>query len=90
MGNNFNDLSQEQLEKVAEILSGKGVGGYICHIWYADGVHIMYNGKIEEIISKTKYEVAYWCEGEHYDEAVDYEMTTWTLAADLISNDLTM
>ena len=51
---------------------------------------MMYNGKIEEMISKTKYEVAYCCEGEHYDETVDYKMTTWALAADLISNDITM
>ncbi|KAG1696609.1 hypothetical protein GQR58_006256 [Nymphon striatum] len=38
----------------------------------------------------TKYEVAYWSLGETYDEAVDYEMTKWALAVDLISSDLTM
>ena len=55
---------------MTENLSGKAVDGYICHIWYVDGELIMYKGKIEEVISKTKYEVAYWSQGEHYDEAV--------------------
>ena len=59
LGNNFPDLSQEQLGNVADILSGKAVGCYICHVWYTEGEHMMYNGKIEDMISKTKYEVAY-------------------------------
>ena len=77
LGNNFPELCQ-QLEFFAEICLVKLLVA-ISVIWYADGEHVMYNGEIEEMTSKTKYEVAYWCQGEHY------KMTTWALAADLIS-----
>ena len=38
----------------------------------------------------TKYDIAYWSQHETYDDATDFDMSIFKLAADLISNDLTM
>ena len=86
---NFPELPDEKLEGLLELLTGKCVGRAICHIWHEDGQQVMYNGKIEELKSKgKKYVVAYWAENESYDDATDYVMSVFALAADLVSDDL--
>lgn len=58
--------------------------------WYKDGLAVAYNGKIEKLKSKgSKYVIAYWKGTETYeDDAVDYDMSVFSMAADLIEDDL--
>ena len=52
-----------------------------------DKVYSVYNGKIK---MKTKqYVVAYWPQNETYEDAEDFIMSIYELAADLILDDLT-
>lgn len=87
----FPDLDSEKLEQVTNLITGKSVGDHICHIWYEESEQVMYHGKIESLKSKgKKYTVAYWSMGETYDNATDYDMSPFALAADLIAGDLMM
>ena len=52
---------------------------------------VLYNGKIKKIKMKTKqYVVAYWPQNETYEDAEDFIMSIYELAADLILDDLTI
>ena len=53
----------------------------------------MYNGKVEKLLKKAggTYVVGYWSEEETYqDDAVDYDMLKYALAADMVYEDLTV
>lgn len=39
---------------------------------------------------KGTYVIAYWGENESYDDAVDFEVSVYELAADFICQDLTL
>ena len=74
-------------------MSGKSIGYNICHAcaWFGDGQSVLYNEKIEKIKMKTKqYVVAYWPQNETYEDAEDFIMSIYELAADLILDDLTI
>lgn len=53
---------------------------------------MIYSGRIEKMKlkgrSKNMYVVAYWNNGETYEDAVDYDMSKFELAADFVSEDL--
>ena len=68
----------------------------ICHVWYDRDLNVktLYRGRLE---LKKKgggtYVVAYWnpALGESYDDdAVDYNMTKFALAADFVFEDLVL
>ena len=72
-------------------MSGISIGYNICHAWFDDGQSVLYNGKIEKIKMKTKqYVVAYWPQNETYEDAEDFIVSIYELAADLILDDLTI
>lgn len=86
---NFPELCEENHQKLQELLSGNAVGRKICHLWFENGVNVLYNGKIEKLKCKTqKYTIAYWGELDTYDDATDFEVSVYELAADFIYDDL--
>ena len=52
----------------------------------------MYSGRIEKLKKKNsnKYVVAYWSKEESPDDAVDYDVSKFELAVDLICEGLGM
>ena len=91
----FVDLDYTTLAVVRDILSDKAVGRQICHIWYDDVTHqkTMYFGKLEKTLRKAggTYRVGYWSDGETYEQdAEDYDISKYALAADAICGDLTV
>ena len=87
----FHDLEDSKLANLTAIMPGKSIGYTICHAWFNDGQIVLYNGKIEKIKMKTKQcVVAYWPQNETYEDAVDFNMSIYELAADLILDDLTI
>ena len=52
---------------------------------------ILYNGRIVEMKAKgSTCVVAVWSQTKMYSDATDYDMSVFELAADLISDDLTI
>jgi len=89
----FPDLSEQKLEKLTDILSGKCIGSKICHMWTVDNETVLYNGKIIDVKGRgkaRKYVVSYWSQDEQFDHAVDFELSGVELAADFINDELTM
>lgn len=87
----FPELEKPKLEKITELLSGKAVGRNMCHVWCEEGKRIVYNGRIVKMKAKGKRcVVAYWGEDESYEDATDFDMSVFALAADLIADDLTI
>ena len=81
----FHDLEDSKLANLTAIMTVKSIGYTICHAWFNDGQSV---GKIEKIKMKTKQcVVAYWSQNE---DAVDFNMSIYELAADLILDDLTI
>ena len=67
------------------------MGRDVVHVWTETNEQTSYHGRIEKLKkSKTVYVVAYWEEGETYDEAVDYDVSMYEIAADLVCDDLTI
>ena len=88
-------MDEETKQGVQDILAGKVVGRRICHVWYdVDSQEkTLYNGKIEKHLKKAGgiYVVGYWCDEETYDDdAADYDISKYALAADLVCGDLTL
>ena len=80
------------IEDLFDVLTGKAIGRSICHVWYdADTrlkeVHCGLVGKVKRERS-NKYVVAYWAKDESEDTAVDYDVSKFALAADLVCGDL--
>ena len=90
----FPDLSAEIIASLKDILSGNIIGRDICHTWYDSGTHEQstWNGRIEKLKKKRDseiYQIAYWAHDESYeDDATDYDISKWELAADLIMEDV--
>ena len=54
---------------------------------------IVYNSKVEKLLKKAggTYVVGFWSEEETYqDDAVDYDISKYALAADLVCENLTV
>lgn len=90
----FCELDDNILSNVENILSGKVVGKLVCHIWYDEetGDKTWYNGKIDKLKKKAggTYVVSYWAENESSDDAIDFDLNKYALAADMLCEDLTM
>ena len=87
----FPNMSDADVTKLQEMLQGKLVGRKIVHVWYEDGGLMTYNGKLKKLRALKagkKYKTAYWAPSEDYDDATDYEMSVFELAADFIQGDL--
>ena len=52
----------------------------------------MYNGRMEKMKKKAggTYVVAYWSQDETYDDAINYDVSKFELAADFISDELVL
>ena len=48
------DMEELQLGKLTDLITGQAVGQDICHVWYEEGGHISYNGKIEDVRGSGK------------------------------------
>ena len=79
----FPEVGEEGLESLAEIISGDAVGKDICHTWSEpDGHWVVYNGRIDKFKSKQiKYVISYWTQDQEYDDAEEYDVTVYELAA---------
>ena len=88
--NEFPELDYSKIHDIEAILEGKVVGRRACHVWYEDGKLVVYNAKVEKIktIRKTKkYRIAYWSQAEEYDDATDFYIPLFSLAADALHGD---
>lgn len=84
----FPNLDYSKPEKLDDILEGRVVGKRICHVWSEDDGHVVYNGLIRKLYKTKKYKVAYWSQSEEVDDATDYNVSMFELAADLLHEDL--
>ena len=90
----FPDLEEHARSDLQDILSGKAVGRDICHVWIdrESREKTMYNGRMEKMKKKAggTYVVAYWSQDETYDDAIDYDVSKFELAADFICDELVL
>lgn len=89
----FPDLEEKALADLIDILSDQIVSRNVCHLWMDNETqnHVLYYGKIEKKKKKKEstYVVAYWiAKEEEYDDAVEYDMTKFALAADVVNGEL--
>ena len=75
---------------VQDILEGRAMGRNVVHVWNDEGMLRTYNGRIEKLKANKKYKVAYWGADESYDDAVDYDVSMYELAVDLLLGDLVL
>ena len=83
----FPDLDEDKVKKLSDLLTGKSIGHNICHVWLDGEVCQLFNGRIEKM-KGSKYVVAYWKESETYNDAIDFDMSIFELAADLLLDEL--
>lgn len=93
LGKAFPDLEERIIINASDTLSDRIVGRNMCHLWQEDhdGVSTMtmYYGKVEKMKKNKKdYVVAYWLPKESHDDAEDYTMNKYQLAADIICGEL--
>ena len=92
IGTEFPDLPESVRSDLMGILGGKVVGRAICHVWYnrESKQKEMFSGKVEKLKKKAggTYVIGYWSQDETYDDAVDFEVSKYELAADLVCGDL--
>lgn len=85
----YPNLDYVNFDKVQDVLDGKAVGQKACHIWSEEGKLVIYNAKLEKLrMAKMVYKVAYWSQSEEYDNAIDYDMSAYSLAVDVLHGDL--
>ena len=85
-------MDPSTIDDLYDVLTGKSIGRSICHVWYdaATQQKQVYLGLMQKVKRKKseKYVVAYWAEDESYETSVDYDMSKFELAADLVCGDL--
>ena len=84
----YPNLDFTKRNELEDILNGKIVGRKACHIWYEDEGLVVYNAKVEKLKARGNYSVAYWSRAEDYEDATDYNVSMYALAADLLHGDL--
>ena len=88
----FPDLADDARSDLMDTLGGHVVGRDICHVWYSreSRQRMLYNGKVEKLKKKAggTYVIGYWRQDETYDDAIDFEVSRYELAADLVCRDL--
>ena len=83
-------MDYSKIHEIEAILEVRVVGRKACHVWYEGGKLVVYNAKVEKIktIRKTKkYRIAYWSQAEEYDDATDFDIPLFSLAADALHAD---
>ena len=87
-------MGDEIFDGIYDILNGRIVGREMSHIWYDDKEEkTTYHGKVEKLLKKQggTYRVGYWGDGQNYEEdAEDFDISKYTLAIDLINEDLVL
>ena len=90
--NSFQDLNPKARSDLSDVWEDRVVGRIISHWWYdKDGnIRDLYSGRIEKQKKKrkTEYVVAYWKQGQAFDEGDSYDVSKFALAADIILGDL--
>ena len=87
--NEFPNLEESVCSKLSDVLEGRVVGYSLVHVWYEAGGLVPYNGKVEKLKRQSqKYKVAYWSKSQDYKDAVDYDISVYSLAVDLLYGDL--
>lgn len=81
------EYSEAKCAIVEDILGGRIVGRKACHAWYENQELAVYNAKCEKLKNQT-YRVAYWSQSEMYDDATDYDISMFQMAADVLYGDL--
>ena len=84
----FPELNDASVAQLKEIMNGNAVGKKILHVWYEEGKLITYNGKLEKLKRPHTYKVSYWGLNQPEDDAADYNLSMFELAADLLYKDL--
>ena len=80
---------EKAISDIKDVILDAAVGRSIRHRWYENEEEIFYMGKLEEIIERgKKYVVSYWKEDETYQDAIDFEIPKFLLAADIVFGDL--
>ena len=87
----FPELDICKIEELTQLLKGRCIGKNIIHSWYDEETpgKKAYYGRFEKQLRKGLiYRVGYWATMEEYDNAEDYELSKYALAADLITGEL--
>ena len=87
----FPELDICKIEELAQLVEGRCIGKNVIHSWYDEETQgkKAYYGRIEKQLRKGLiYMVGYWATTEEYDNAEDYELSKYALAADLITGEL--
>ena len=84
------DLSVSDNDKVMaqDIVEGRATGRNVVHVWNDECTLRTYNGRMTKLKANKKYKIAYWGANETYDDAVDYDVSMYELAVDLLLGDL--
>ena len=83
----FPHLDYSKSDDLQELFNGRAVGRKACHVWYENQTLVLYRAKFEKLKNQV-YKVAYWLDSEDYEDATDYNVTMFQLAADLLHGDL--
>jgi len=84
----FPDISVTSVSQLKVILHGNALGKKILHVWYENSQLVKYNRKLKKLRRSNIYKVTYWALYETYDDATDYDMSIYEIAADLLHGDL--
>jgi len=84
----FPNISETSVTKLHDILQGRAVGMRVLHVRYEDCGYVAYHGKLEKLRLNKKYKVSYCTLAENGDDATDYEISMFELAADLLHENL--
>ncbi|XP_055896517.1 uncharacterized protein LOC129928088 [Biomphalaria glabrata] len=85
------NVTEQTWMDVQELLSGNVIDRLICHYWYSAGP-VLYSGRVKGLKKGMKdvYLVKYWLDDEDESRGVDYDMSKYQLACDILFKDLTL
>jgi hypothetical protein len=87
----FPEMSSGELVQIEDLLAGRYVGQYICHLWEENDEEVFYHGRIRKYLKgKKSYVISYWGESESFDDASDFTFPAFKLATDFYLKDLTI
>ena len=86
----FPELDICKIEELTQLLEGRCIGKNIIHSWYDEETQgkKAYYGRFEKQLRKGLIRVGYWTTTDEYDNAEDYKLSKYALAADLITGEL--
>ena len=91
----FPQQSGTELSTLKDILSGKIIGRNLCHTWYDrdKDSQTTWNSRIQKLKTIRRvphFRIAYWEDDETFEDAADYDISKWSLAADFVSKDVVL